>query len=139
MEYRRFQNTIVARIDKGEEILEQVKRIARKEQIKLASVQALGAVSQFTAGIFKTEEKEYIANEFNGSFEIVSLTGTINTMNGEFYCHLHMSAGNHKGEVFGGHLNKALVSATCEMIITVIDGTVDRYFDEEIGLNLFRF
>lgn len=139
MEYRRFQNTIVARIDKGEEILEQVKRIARKEQIKLASVQALGAVSQFTAGVFKTEEKEYIANEFNGSFEIVSLTGTINTMNGEFYCHLHMSAGNHKGEVFGGHLNKALVSATCEMIITVIDGTVDWYFDEEIGLNLFRF
>ena len=139
MEYRRFQNTIVARIDKGEEILEQVKRIARKEQIKLASVQALGAVSQFTAGVFKTEEKEYIANEFNGSFEIVSLTGTINTMNGEFYCHLHMSAGNHKGEDFGGHLNKALVSATCEMIITVIDGTVDRYFDEEIGLNLFRF
>ena len=139
MEYRRFQNTIVARIDKGEEILEQVKRIARKEQIKLASVQALGAVSQFTAGVFKTEEKEYIANEFNGSFEIVSLTGTINTMNGEFYCHLHMSAGNHKGEVFGGHLNKALVRATCEMIITVIDGTVDRYFDEEIGLNLFRF
>lgn len=139
MEYRRFQNTIVARIDKGEEILEQVKRIARKEQIKLASVQALGAVSQFTAGVFKTEEKEYIANEFNGSFEIVSLTGTVNMMNGEFYCHLHMSAGNHKGEVFGGHLNKALVSATCEMIITVIDGTVDRYFDEEIGLNLFRF
>lgn len=139
MEYRRFQNTIVARIDKGEEILEQVKRIARKEQIKLASVQALGAVSQFTAGVFKTEEKEYIANEFTGSFEIVSLTGTVNTMNGEFYCHLHMSAGNHKGEVFGGHLNKALVSATCEMIITVIDGTVDRYFDEEIGLNLFRF
>ena len=139
MEYRRFQNTIVARIDKGEEILEQVKRIARKEQIKLASVQALGAVSQFTAGVFKTEEKEYIANEFTGSFEIVSLTGTVNTMNGEFYCHLHMSAGNHKGEVFGGHLNKALVSATCEMIITVIDGTVDRYFDEEIGLNLFGF
>ena len=60
-------------------------------------------------------------------------------MNGEFYCHLHMSAGNHKGEVFGGHLNKALVSATCEMIITVIDGTVDRFFDEEVGLNLFRF
>ncbi|MGI5945894.1 MAG: PPC domain-containing DNA-binding protein [Lachnospiraceae bacterium] len=139
MDYRRFQNTIVARIDKGEEILEQVKKIALKEQIKLASVQALGAVSQFTAGVFKTEEKEYIANEFTGSFEIVSLTGTVNTMNGEFYCHLHMSAGNHKGEVFGGHLNKALVSATCEMIITVIDGTVDRSFDEEVGLNLFRF
>jgi len=25
------------------------------------------------------------------------------------------------------------------MIITVIDGTVDRAFSEEVGLNLFRF
>lgn len=139
MDYRRFGNVIVARIDKGEEILEQVGEIARKEQIKLASVQALGAVSQFTAGVFKTKEKEYIANEFTGSFEIVSLTGTINTMNGEFYCHLHMSAGNQNGKVFGGHLNKAVVSATCEMVISLIDGIVDRRFDEEIGLNLFKF
>ena len=35
MEYRRFNNTIVARIDKGEEILEQIKAIALKEKIKL--------------------------------------------------------------------------------------------------------
>lgn len=139
MEYRRFENTIIARLDKGEEILEQVKKIALRENISLASVQALGAVDQFTVGVFKTEEKEYLANEFQGSFEIVSLTGTINTMQGEFYCHLHMSAGNEKGEVFGGHLNRAVISATCEMVITVIDGKVDRYHDEEIGLNLFRF
>ena len=67
----------------------------------------------------------------------MSLTGTVNTMNDEFYCHLHMSAGNDKGEVFGGHFNQAVVSATCEMVITVIDGAVDRYYDEQIGLNLF--
>ena len=40
MEYRRFENTIIARIDKGEEILEQVKIIALTENIQLASVQA---------------------------------------------------------------------------------------------------
>ena len=34
MEYRKFGNTIIARIDKGEEILEQVKEIALKENIK---------------------------------------------------------------------------------------------------------
>ena len=70
---------------------------------------------------------------------IFSLTGTINTMNDEFYTHIHMSAGNDKGEVFGGHLNKAIVSATCEMIINIIDGKVDRVFDEKTGLNLFKF
>lgn len=139
MEYRRFNNTIVCRIDRGEEILDKIKEVALKENIKLANVNALGATNEFTVGVFKPEEKKYYSNEFKGDFEIVSLTGTINTMNGEFYTHIHMSAGNDKGEVFGGHLNKAVVSATCEMIINIIDGLVDRKFDEDIGLNLFKF
>lgn len=139
MEYRKFDSTIIARIDKGEEILEKVKEIALKENIKLATISALGAVNDFTVGVFKTDEKKYYSNLFQGYFEITSLTGTINTMNGEFYTHIHMSAGNEKGEVFGGHLNRAIVSATCEMVITIIDGSVDRYFDEDIGLNLFKF
>lgn len=139
MEYRRFGNTIIARIDTGEEILEGIKEVAEKEKIKLASISALGAVNNFTVGVFKTEEKKYYSNDFKGNFEIVSLVGTINTMNDEFYSHIHMSAGNEKGEVFGGHLNRAIVSATCEMVINIIEGRVDRYFDEEVGLNLFKF
>lgn len=139
MEYRKFNDVIVTRIDKGEEILEKIKEIALKENIKLAHISALGAVNDFTVGVFKTKEKKYEANHFTGDHEIVSLTGTINTMDGEFYSHLHMSAGDEKGNVFGGHLNQAIVSATCEMIITIIHGEVDRKFDEEIGLNLFDF
>ena len=139
MEYRKFQNKIIVRMAKGEDILEKVREVAEKEKIKLADISALGAVSEFTVGVFDTEAKEYHANEFKGSFEIVSLTGTINTMNDEFYCHLHMSAGNEKGQVFGGHLNKAIISATCEMVITLIEGRVDRRFEEKVGLNLFQF
>lgn len=139
MKYKKFNNTIVARIDKGEEILEKIKEISLKENIKLANINALGATNDFTVGVFKTSEKKYYSNNFKGDFEIVSLTGTINTMNGEFYTHIHMSAGDSDGKVFGGHLNKAIVSATCEMIINIIDGKVDRIFDEEIGLNLFEF
>ena len=130
---------LFARIDKGEEILEQLKEIALQEHIKLASVSALGAINDFTVGVFKTAEKKYDANEFQGYYEITSLTGTITTKDGEYYAHLHMSAGNEKGEVFGGHLNRAIVSATCEMVITVINGTVERRFEEEVGLNLFQF
>ena len=139
MEYRRFGNTIVARIDRGAEILAAVREIAGAEHIQLASVSALGATNDFTVGVYNVDEKQYHANDFKGNFEIVSLTGTINTMDGEFYTHLHMSAGDEKGQVFGGHLNRAVVSAVCEMVITVIDGVVDRRFSEEIGLNLFRF
>ena len=139
MEYRKFNNQIVVRIDKGEEIIEKIKEVALKENIKLASINALGATNNFVVGVYKVDEKKYYSNEFKGNFEIVSLTGTINTMNGEFYTHNHMSAGNDKGEVFGGHLNKAIVSATCEMVINIIAGNIDRYFDEKIGLNLFKF
>ena len=60
-------------------------------------------------------------------------------MNGAFYAHLHMSAGNRQGAVFGGHLNRAVASATCEMVITLLDGTVNRKFDDGVGLNLFDF
>ena len=139
MEYKRFDKDIVVRIDKGEEILEKIKEVAIKENIKLATVTALGATNEFTVGVFKTEEKKYYSNLFQGDFEIVSLTGSINTMNDEFYTHIHMSAGDEKGNVFGGHLNKARVSETCEMFIHVIEGKVDRELSKDIGLNLFKF
>ena len=139
MDYRRFKDTLVVRIDRGEEILEQVKAVAEKENIRLASVEALGAVGEFTVGVYNVTTKQYYGNHFEGQFEIVSLTGTISTMDGAFYQHLHMSAGDENGNVHGGHLSRAVVSATCEMVIRVIDGEVDRARDEEIGLNLFKF
>ena len=139
MDYRRFGSHIIARFDRGEEILACLKEVALKENIKLASVSALGAVDDFTVGVYRVDEKKYYANHFEGAFEIVSLTGTISTMNGEYYAHLHMSAGNDRGEVFGGHLNRAVISATCELVIDVIDGVVERRADPEVGLNLFEF
>ena len=139
MDYRRFNDTLVVRFDKGEEILEQLEAVSKKENIKLAEISALGAINDFTVGVYNTTEKKYYSNHFEGAFEIISLTGTVSTMDGNYYAHLHMSAGNDKGEVFGGHLNRAIISATCEMIIRVIDGQVDRKFSDEIGLNLFKF
>ena len=139
MEYKRFGNNIVVRMDRGEDIVEQVKVLAEREQIRLASVQALGAVNDFTVGVFKTDRKQYDSNTFTGYFEIVSLTGTITTMDGQYYAHLHMSCGDEQGHVFGGHLNRAVVSATCEVVIRILEGTVERRFDGDIGLNVFDF
>lgn len=139
MDYKRFDKKIVARIDKGEDILEQLEVISKKENIKLASVSALGATNDITVGVFHTAEKKYYAKHFTGDMEIVSLTGTVSTMNGEYYAHLHMSAGDTEGHVVGGHLNRAIISATCEMVIDIIDGQVDREKNEEAGLNTFKF
>ncbi|MBQ9392718.1 MAG: DNA-binding protein [Oscillospiraceae bacterium] len=139
MEYRRFGDTVYLRIDRGEEIVEQLGVMARQEHIRLAEVSALGAVDEFTVGVLNVEEQQFHANRFTGYHEIVSLVGSITTMDGAYYSHLHMSAANEQGQVFGGHLNRAVVSATCEMVVRVTEGTVERRHDETTGLNLFHF
>ena len=139
MEYKRFNNTIIVRFDIGDEIVEKVKELGLKENIKLANISALGATDYFVAGVYSVPEKKYYKNEFKGVYEITNITGTINTMDGEFYSHLHITCADQNGACFGGHLNSARVSATCEMVITIIEGTVDRFHDETTGLNLFKF
>ena len=139
MDYRRFQDTLIVRMDRGEEILEQLQIVSERENVRLAEVSALGALNDFTVGVYNTAEKKYYSNRFEGAYEIVSLTGTVSTMDGAYYAHIHMSAGNDRGEVFGGHLNRAVISATCEMVVRVIDGQIDRAYNEDVGLNLLKF
>ena len=139
MEYLKFGDTYIVRMDPGEEILGQLRVFAEAEQVKLASVTALGAVKDFTVGVFDTGAKVYKSNRFQGVYEIVSLVGTINTMDGAFYCHLHMCAADQEGHAFGGHLNEAVISATCELVVTCLPGRTDRVFSDEVGLNLISF
>ena len=60
MEYRRFGNTIYLRLDPKEEILEEIGKVAKKENIRLAQVTGLGAINDFTAGVYNTVTKEGI-------------------------------------------------------------------------------
>lgn len=139
MEYKRFNNEVVVKLNRGEEILSSLEIIAKKENIKLARVEAIGATDDFIVGVYDVKSKIYHKKEYKGAFEIVSLNGNINTMNGEYYSHLHIACADEENHVYGGHLNSAIISATLEMFITIIEGEVDRYHDEETGINLFKF
>ena len=139
MEYRRFNDTVVIRMDRGEEILATLKTVCEKENVKLATVSAIGATDEFTVGVLDVGSKKYISNDFKGYYEIVALGGNVNTKNGEYYAHLHMCAADKNGVAVGGHLNRAVISATCEMFVNILDGSVDRKVDEVTGLNIFDF
>lgn len=139
MDFRRFGDTLVVRLDKGEEILSSLSSLARRERILLAEVSALGATDDFTVGVLDTREKRFLPRRFTGDHEIVSLTGTVTALNGEPYLHLHMSAGSASGEVVGGHLQRAVVSVTCEMIVRTLDGCVGRRADADTGINVMDF
>lgn len=136
MDYRRFSDTYIVRLDPGEDIVDQLAKLARDEGIGLAEINGLGAVDDFTVGVFDRREKRFVPNRFQGAYEIVSLHGTIT--DGP-YLHLHMSAGAGDGNVRGGHLAHARISVTAEIVVRVIDGRVGRYYDEPQGLNVMTF
>ena len=139
MEYRRFGEKIVIRINKGEEIISELKKVCEKENVQLASITAIGALDKLSIGIRDSRQKIYVNHEFSGEYELIALIGNVTVMDGNFYAHLHMSAADLQGDVIGGHLHEARVSATCEIFMSVCDGKVERAFDEETGLNLMSF
>ena len=102
-------------------------------------VNGLGAADDVTVGVYFPATQEYKSNQFQGEYEIISLHGTLTTQEDQPYGHFHMSIGDQEGRVFGGHLNRAVISATCELVVTLLGGRVERRMDPEIGLNLMAF
>ena len=139
MEYRKFDNSYVVRLNKGEEIIASLKELCNNENIKLAEITGLGASNLVEIGVFNVNTKEYNTKVFEGMFEIKSLVGNSTRKDGEVYLHVHINFGDENGRVRGGHLVRSVISATSEIIVRKIDGEVGRKLSEEIGLNLLNF
>ena len=139
MEYRKFDNSYVVRLNKGEEIIASLKELCNNENIKLAEITGLGASNLVEIGVFNVNTKEYNTKVFEGMFEITSLVGNSTRKDGEVYLHVHINFGDENGMVRGGHLVRSVISATSEIIVRKIDGEVGRKLSEEIGLNLLNF
>ena len=140
MDYRKFEQGYVLRLDPGEEIVGSLTRLVEQESIQLGTVSALGAANDVTIGIFATGEKQYHAQRYQGDYEISALVGNVTRKEGEPYLHLHITIGNPvTGQVHAGHLSSATISATLELFLQVWDGQVGRKFSDTVGLNLLEF
>lgn len=138
MKFKKFDHKYVVRLEKGEEVVASIKNLCEEEGIKLGSISGIGATNKAVIGLFETGTKEYHSKELTGDMEITSLVGNVSQMDGEVYLHIHVNIADENNNVFGGHLTSAIISATGEIIIDIIDGIVDREFNKEIGLNLFK-
>ncbi len=139
MDYRKFGDTYMVRIDRGEEIVSNLVALCEKENILLASVDALGAVDHAVVGVYDVGTKTYYRKEFNEPMEISNLCGTVTRKEGQVYTHLHVTLCDESMAAHGGHVNELRVSATCEMVLRLIPGEVGRAQDGVTGLNLFKF
>ncbi|MCT8975250.1 DNA-binding protein [Clostridium sp. CX1] len=128
----------VIRIDKGEEIVSNIKEICEKNNIKAGFISAIGAADKVKIGLFNTNTKVYHSETLSGDFEITNLTGNVSRKDGEVYIHLHITVSDEEYKAYGGHLNEAWISGTCEMLLTEVDGEIGRQFDDNSGLNIFE-
>lgn len=136
MKFKKFGNKWVIRIDKGEEVIQTIKKVCEDNKIKLGSISGIGAANKVTIGLFDTKAKEYHSQELIGDYEITNLSGNISTMDGEIYLHLHIGLSDSKYNAYGGHLTSAVISGTGEIIIEEINGEIEREFNKKVGLNL---
>lgn len=139
MEYRKFGDTYIVRMDRGEEILSTLTALCRQEDIRLASVEALGAVDHAVLSVYDVPTKTFYKKEFNEAMEISNLCGTVSRKDGQVYLHLHGTVCDTGLNAHGGHVNELTVSATCEMVVRTLPGEVGRRLNPEIGLNMFDF
>ena len=138
MEYKRIENKIVFRLEMGEGLMESTQRIATTENVKLASINGIGACSKIEMGYIDLSIKEYVFKTFEGNLEILQATGNITLKDGEPFPHIHISVANNECKAFGGHLNEATISATFEGVMQIIDHEIHREFNEDLGLALMN-
>lgn len=141
MKYQRFGNEYVVRLDRGEELMEQLTKLCEQENIRLGSITGLGAADYVKVGLYNVEEQKYYSREFEMPMEITSLVGSVTEMNGKPYFHLHINVAGEDHVTYGGHLNLCRISVTGEILIHTFEGHVGRAKDwfSNTGLNVFRF
>lgn len=136
MQYRKYGDTYAVRMDLNEEIMQSLKALCEKEDIRLAQVDAIGAANRAVIGVYDIEKQAYHKEELTGFMEITSLSGNVTRMNGEAYLHLHGTLADQNHALHGGHIIELTVGATCEMFVRVLAGDVTRAKDQALGINL---
>jgi hypothetical protein len=132
--------TFVVILDTGEEVLSSLKSFAEAQKLAGSSFKAIGALSRVELGWFNWETKKYeTAVKLEEQVELLSLIGDVALKDGKPQVHAHLVVGRSNGAAFGGHLIRAIVRPTCELILTENPEHLQKQIDPESGIALIRF
>ena len=134
------KRVIIARLERDEDILKTLEKVAKSHSITSGQLSLIGAVQGIKLGYFDVEGNVYTHFIVEEDLEVVSCSGNIATLaDGSLIVHAHMIASDRNGKCYGGHLMEGCkVSATIEVYIQEVEGNVYRGRDELTGLNLLQ-
>lgn len=130
------ERTIALIFDSGEEVMENLVRFARDQNVNAARFTAIGAFSEATLGYFDMERKDYLRIAVNEQVEVLSLIGDVALEKENPKIHAHVVVGKRDGTAHGGHLLSARVRPTLEVILVQSPSFLKRTYRPEVGLAL---
>jgi predicted DNA-binding protein with PD1-like motif len=130
------ERTIALVFDEGEEVAAGLKQFAEEQNLSAGRLSAIGAFSKVVLGYFDPEKKDYAEIELNEQVEVLSLLGNVALHGREKKVHAHVVVGKRDGTAHGGHLLKAWVRPTLEVIFVEAPAFLARKLDEKTGLPL---
>lgn len=133
------QRTFAVIMDTGDEVMTTLTGFIARERLHAAQVSAIGALSDAVLQYFDWTQKQYIAIPVREQVEVASLLGDVaEGPDGEPALHLHVVVGKRDGSAVAGHLRKAHVRPTLEVIVTESPAHLRKRYDPESGLALIR-
>jgi predicted DNA-binding protein with PD1-like motif len=110
--------TYTFRLKAGQDLFDEIEAFVKERHIEAGCV--LSSVGSLTHATLRLANRDYY-NEYEGHFEIVSMTGTV-SVHGS---HIHVAISDGDGATVGGHLvSGCKIYTTAEMVLAVFEDVV---------------
>jgi predicted DNA-binding protein with PD1-like motif len=106
------------RLSPGQDLFDSIQAFVMKKHIQAGCI--LSGVGSLRRATLRLADREY-NSEYEGPFEIVSITGTVSAHGS----HLHISISDGDGRTIGGHFESGCkIYTTAEIVIAVFNDLV---------------
>jgi predicted DNA-binding protein with PD1-like motif len=131
--------TFVLVFETGDELASGLLQFAKDQKLASASFKAVGALSSVRLAWFNWETKTYDASvALDEQVELLSLIGDVALKDEDPVVHAHAVIGRRDGTAHGGHLLRAHVRPTCEVVLTESPAHLQKSLDPASGLLLIK-
>jgi predicted DNA-binding protein with PD1-like motif len=130
------ERTYALILESGDEVITELQRFCTDHEITAARFTAIGALSSAQLGYFDWDRKDYLKIPVDEQVEVLMLAGDVAVHERRPKLHAHVVLGKRDGSAHGGHLLKAIVRPTLELILIESPSYLKRKIDPESGLPL---
>jgi predicted DNA-binding protein with PD1-like motif len=132
------QRTFAIIFDTGDEPVAGLESFAREQRLAASQFTAIGAFRDATLAYFDWETKKYNEIPVREQVEVLTLAGDVSVQqkDGKPKVHVHVVIGKRDGTAHGGHLLRATVRPTLEVVLTESPAHLRRTVHDDSGLAL---